>query len=64
MNFKEAIHLIVTRLEAKQPLCLNPAWIARHCPAVYRFISKTVRTEIGGIDWDRVTSALPRRYQR
>jgi hypothetical protein len=38
VDFNEAIHFIATRLEAKQPSCLNPAWIARHCSAAYRFI--------------------------
>ena len=42
----------------------NSSWIRKHAPHVYRFIQKNVRSEIGAIDWDRVTRALDRRFQR
>jgi hypothetical protein len=31
---------------------------------VYRFLQKNIRTEIGGIDWDRFTRALDMKFQR
>jgi hypothetical protein len=64
VKFSEAIHLIATCLEEEHPPFLNPMWIARHCPKAYRFISKAVRTELDQIDWDKVTAALPRRFQQ
>ncbi len=51
-------------LKEKRPDTFNSTWIRKHAPHVYRFIQKNVRTEIGGIDWDRFTRALDRKLQR
>ena len=50
-------------LEEKQPESFSASWVYFNCPAVYRFIWKNVRTDYG-VDWDRVTSALPRKFQK
>jgi hypothetical protein len=47
-------------LSRKRPAIVNSSWILRHAPACYRFIQKWIRSEIGGIDWDRVTHVLDR----
>lgn len=51
-------------LSRMRPTTVNSSWIRRHAPACYRFIRKRIRTETGGIDWDRVTSVLDPAYQR
>jgi hypothetical protein len=47
-----------------QPDTFNSSWIRRYAPHIYRFFQKNVRREIGGIDWDRITRALDRMFQR
>jgi hypothetical protein len=51
-------------ISEKKPNTFNSSWIIKHAPACHRFIRKYIRTEIGAIDWDRVTSALHPRFQR
>ena len=51
-------------LSGKRPTTVNSSWVLRHAPACYRFIRKCIRSEIGGIDWDRVTHVLDPVYQR
>ena len=64
MDFHCAVETINKHLIEKQPEAFNSSWIRKHSPSVYRFIQKNVRADIGGIDWDRVTRALDRRYQK
>jgi hypothetical protein len=64
MDFDTAVKTINRLLMEKRPDTFNSSWIRRHAPDVYRFIQKNVRAEIGGIDWDRVTRALDRKFQR
>jgi hypothetical protein len=47
-----------------QPHTFCSTWIRHHAPHAYRFIQKNIRTEIGSIDWDRITRALDRKLQR
>lgn len=63
MNFKQCIRILNRTLREENPSEFSSTWIVRHIPSAYRFIFKNVRTEIGQIDWDRVTIALNRRYQ-
>jgi len=51
-------------LVEKQPQTFNRAWVRVNAPCVYRFIQKEIRIERGGIDWDRFTRALNRRFQK
>ncbi len=43
---------------------MNSSWIRRYLPHIYRFFQKNIRRESGGIDWDRITRALDRKFQR
>lgn len=63
MNFDRAIEVIADQLSSHEPQNFGPGWIIQHCPSAYRFLIKKERTEIGDVDWDRITLALPRRYQ-
>jgi hypothetical protein len=51
-------------LSRKQPRIFNSSWIVKNAPRCHRFIRKHVRSEVGAIDWDRVTNALEPKYQR
>ncbi len=64
MDFDCAIKIINKLLKEKRPDTFNSSWILKHAPKVYRFIRENVRAEIGGIDWDRFTRSLDRRFQR
>jgi hypothetical protein len=64
MNFISAVKAINKLLRKIQPHTFCSSWIRLHAPHVYRFIQKNVRTEVGGIDWDRITRALDRKLQR
>ena len=64
MDFDSAVKTINILLREKRPVTFNSSWILKHAPNVYQYIQKNVRAEIGGIDWDRVTSALDRKYHK
>ena len=63
MDFDRAIKLLTWVLEEKNPHQFSSSWIYRNEPRVYRFIWKNIRTELGTIDWDRVTVKLDRPLQ-
>jgi len=64
MDFDSAVKTIDKLLMEKRPNTFNSSWIRKYAPHVYRFVQKNVRAEIGGIDWDRFTRALDRKFQR
>jgi len=64
MDFDSAIKTVNMLLIEERPDTFNSSWIRKHAPQIYSFIQKNVRAESGGIDWDRVTRALDRRFQR
>jgi hypothetical protein len=64
MNFRECIKLLRRALDEKNPQEFSSSWVLQNTPSAYRFISKNVRNEIGQIDWDKITVALLRRYQK
>jgi len=64
MDFLSAVKSINALLRTIQPHTFCSSWIRLHAPQVYRFIQHNVRTETGGIDWDRITRALDRKLQR
>jgi hypothetical protein len=64
MDFDSAVKTINKILREKQPHTFNSSWIRRHTPHIYRFFQKNIRGESGGIDWDRITRALDRKFPR
>ena len=64
MDFDSAVKTINKLLREKQPCTFNSSWIRRYAPHIYRFFQKNIRRESGGIDWDRVTRALDRKFPR
>jgi len=64
MDFTTAITTLNALLTSLQPAEFNSSWVRTHAPRSYRFFQRNVRREYGGIDWDRVTVALDRKFQR
>jgi len=64
MDFDSAVEIINKLLITKQPLIFKSSWIRAYAPHIYRFFQKNVRRESGGIDWDRITRALDRKFQK
>jgi len=64
MDFDSAVETINKLLRKKQPHRFNSSWIQEYAPHIYRFFQKNIRREIGGIDWDRITRALDRKFHR
>jgi hypothetical protein len=59
---------VVTKLNKlltqNSPRTFSSTWILRRAPDCYRIIRKHIRTELGSIDWDKLTHALEPKHQR
>ena len=64
MDFDSAVKNINKLLIERQPHTFNSSWIQGHAPHIYHFFQKNIRRESGGIDWDRITRALSRKFCR
>ncbi len=64
MDLDYAVKTINKLLIEKRPDIFNSSWILKQAPHVYWYIQKNVRADIGGIDWDRITRAINRRFQK
>jgi hypothetical protein len=64
MEFETVVATLNSLLRKKQPNGFDSSWIRRNAPSCYRFIQENIRREYGGIDWDRLTYALDRPFQR
>lgn len=64
MDFDQVITILNRILTDKNPNTFSSSWVRTNAPQCYRFICRKVRTETGRIDWDKVTIALEKRFQR
>jgi hypothetical protein len=64
MDLEDTVVTINKLLQRKEPASFNSSWILEHAPQCYRFIRKRIRDEAGQINWDLLTAALERKYQR
>lgn len=64
MDFDETINTLNRILADEQPATFSSSWVLKYAPRCYRFIHRNIRTETGRIDWDKVTFALERKFQR
>jgi hypothetical protein len=64
MDFESVIKTINTLLTEERPRKFNSSWIRINAPHIYRFVQKRIRIETGGIDWDLITRALHREFQK
>jgi len=64
MDFNSTVATLNKLLARNSPDVFNSSWIRKHSPHCYRFIQRNIRREFGGIDWDRLTYALDRKFQK
>jgi hypothetical protein len=65
MNHLQRVAVILNRLLSQHsPERFNAGWIRKHAPGCYSSIRKRIRSEVGSIDWDKITRALEPQYQR
>lgn len=64
MDYDSAVKTINSLLIKNQPSTFNSSWIRGYAPHIYRFFQKNIRRESGGIDWDRITRSLDRKFQK
>lgn len=64
MNFDTAVKTLNRHLRKKKPETFSSSWIFANAQPVYHYVRNNFRTENGDIDWDTVTLALSRRYQK
>jgi hypothetical protein len=64
MNFDKGIKKLHQLLKKYQPQTFDSSWILKHNSALYTFIRTNIRNEVGDEDWDSVTKALPRKFQK
>lgn len=64
MDFDESIRVLNALFTEKRPEHFNSSWILKHAPQCYRFFHKNIRSDISGIDWDRVTYAIEWKFQQ
>lgn len=63
MDLDQAIRLINEQLKSQNPDKFTSSWIYQHSPKAYRYIWANIRTELGDIDWDLITSKIDRGFQ-
>ncbi len=63
-RLKRVVRLLDELLSRHRPQAFSSAWILEHAPSCYRFIRKHIRSEVGRIDWDKITCALEPKHQR
>jgi hypothetical protein len=64
MSFESVITELNSLLKQRDPKTFSSSWIYYHSPRIYRYIWSNVKTELGGIDWDRITLRLDKQFQR
>jgi hypothetical protein len=63
-HLQRVVAMLSKSLLRDSPETFNSSWIFRHAPGCYSVIRKHIRTEVGRIDWDKITYALEPKYQR
>jgi hypothetical protein len=63
-HLQKAVAVLNRLLLRKSPQTFSSVWILKRAPRCYSFIRKHIRSEVGGIDWDKITYALEPKYQR
>jgi hypothetical protein len=65
MNSLQKVAIELNRLLSEYaPKTFSSTWILKRAPRCYNFIRKHIRSEVGTIDWDRITIALKPAHQR
>lgn len=64
MDFDQCIKILYRLLKKHRPEKFDSGWIMKNDLRIYNFIRENVRNEVGDIDWDSITAALPRKFQK
>jgi hypothetical protein len=65
INSLQKVAIELNRLLSENaPKTFSSTWILNRAPRCYKFIRKHIRSEVGTIDWDRITCALKPEHQR
>src|SRR5271170_5568081 len=63
-HLHKAAAILNRLLQQNCPETFSSVWILKRAPQCYHLIRKHIRSEVGGIDWDKITYALEPQYQR
>lgn len=63
-NFKTAIKTLNMALKEKDPKTFNSSWVYKNVQPAYHYFRINFRTENNDVDWDIVTQALHRSFQK
>jgi hypothetical protein len=64
MKFQQAIKRINTLLRKEKPKTFSSSWIYYRDSCIYQFIAKSIRTDAGDINWDKVVHSLDKKFQK
>lgn len=64
MDFEKAIKILNKELEEKNPKSFSSSWISKHAQSAYNYFRLNHRTDNNCVDWDAITVALDRSFQR
>src|SRR3989338_1853717 len=64
MDFDTAVKILNRQLRREKPETFSSTWIFANAQPVYHYIRNNFRTTSGEIDWDTITVALHRPYQK
>ena len=63
-SFNKAVKTLTKKLQQENPEKFSSSWIFKNAQPVYHFIRLNFKTENGDIDWDILTQALPKTFQK
>ena len=63
-NFNNAIKILTEKLKQENPETFSSSWILKNAQPVYHYVRLNFKTENNDIDWDILTQALPKTFQR
>lgn len=63
-NFRDAIKTLNITLKEKDPKTFSSSWIYKNAQPAYNYFRINFRTENNEVDWDIVTQALHRSFQK
>ena len=63
-SFNKAVKTLIEKLKQENPEIFSSSWIFKNAQPVYHYIRLNLKTENNDIDWDILTQALPKTFQR
>jgi len=63
-SFNKAVKILTEKLKQENPETFSSSWILNNAQPVYHYIRLNFKTENDDIDWDVLTQALPKTFQK